>query len=56
MSTLKFKIVTPEKTIYENEIFQATIPTMEGEITVLPNHIPLISVLKAGELKFKDIA
>ncbi|OGH91802.1 MAG: ATP synthase F1 subunit epsilon [Candidatus Magasanikbacteria bacterium RIFOXYD2_FULL_39_9] len=54
MSTLKFKIVTPEKTIYENEIFQATIPTMEGEITVLPNHIPLISVLKAGELKFKD--
>ncbi|MBI2038257.1 MAG: ATP synthase F1 subunit epsilon [Candidatus Magasanikbacteria bacterium] len=51
---LKFKIVTPEKTIYENEIFQVTIPTMEGEITVLPNHIPLISVLKAGELKFKD--
>ncbi len=51
---LKFKIVTPEKTIYENEIYQVTIPTMEGEITVLPNHIPLISVLKAGELKFKD--
>src|SRR3989344_2570684 len=54
MSTLKFKIVTPEKTIYENEIFQVTIPTMDGEITILPNHIPLISVLKAGELKFKD--
>jgi F-type H+-transporting ATPase subunit epsilon len=51
---LKFKIVTPEKNIYENEIFQVTIPTMDGEITVLPNHIPLISVLKAGELKFKD--
>ncbi len=55
MSTiLKFKIVTPEKTIYENEIFQVTIPTMDGEITVLPNHIPLISILKAGELKLKD--
>ncbi len=51
---LKFKIVTPEKSIYENEIFQITIPTMDGEITVLPNHIPLVSVLKAGELKFKD--
>lgn len=51
---LKFKIVTPEKTIYENEIFQVTIPTMEGEITILPNHIPLISVLKAGDLRFKD--
>jgi F-type H+-transporting ATPase subunit epsilon len=51
---LKFKIVTPEKVIYENEIFQVSIPTMSGEITILPNHIPLVSVLKAGELKIKD--
>jgi len=51
---LKFKIVTPEKVIYENEIFQVTVPTMSGEITILSNHIPLVSVLKAGELKIKD--
>ena len=53
---IRFKIVTPEKRIYENEIFQVTIPTMDGEITILPNHIPLVSVLKAGELKIKDKA
>ncbi|MFA5062031.1 MAG: ATP synthase F1 subunit epsilon [Patescibacteria group bacterium] len=51
---LKFKIVTPEKTVYENDIFQVSIPTMDGEITVLPQHIPLVSILKAGELKIKD--
>lgn len=51
---IKFKIVTPEKSIYENEIFQVTIPTVDGEITILPNHIPLVSVLKAGELRLKD--
>ena len=51
---LKFKIVTPEKTIYENEILQVSIPTTSGEITVLPNHIPLVSVLAAGELRIKD--
>ena len=51
---MKFKIVTPEKVIYENEIFQVTIPTLEGEITILQNHIPLVSVLKAGELRIKD--
>ena len=51
---LKFKIVTPEKVIYENEIFQVSIPTTSGEITVLPNHIPLVSVLAAGELRIKD--
>jgi len=53
-NTIKFKIVTPEKTIYEDEIIQVTIPTADGEITVLANHIPLISVLKGGEMKIKD--
>ncbi len=51
---MKFKIVTPEKVIYENEITQVSIPTTSGEITVLPHHIPLVSVLAAGELKIKD--
>ncbi|PIT87851.1 MAG: ATP synthase F1 subunit epsilon [Candidatus Magasanikbacteria bacterium CG10_big_fil_rev_8_21_14_0_10_40_10] len=51
---MNLKIVTPEKTIYENEVFQASIPTSEGEITVLPNHIPLVSILQAGEMKIKD--
>ena len=51
---MNFKIVTPEKIVYQNEILQVSIPTMSGEITVLPNHIPLVSVLKAGELKIKD--
>ncbi|PIR78387.1 MAG: ATP synthase F1 subunit epsilon [Candidatus Magasanikbacteria bacterium CG10_big_fil_rev_8_21_14_0_10_36_16] len=52
--TLKFIIITPEKKVYENEILQVTIPTTSGEITVLPGHIPLISVLQAGEMKIKD--
>lgn len=50
---LKFKIVTPNGVIYEDEIDQLTIPTASGEITVLPNHIPLISILSAGELVVK---
>lgn len=56
MSKIKFKIVTPEKVVYENEIDQITLPTQTGEITVLPNHLPLLTALKAGELtvKIKD--
>ncbi|MFA5926358.1 MAG: F0F1 ATP synthase subunit epsilon [Parcubacteria group bacterium] len=50
---IKFKIVTPERTVYESEVDQVTLPTSEGEITVLPNHIPLISVLRAGEIVAK---
>jgi len=57
MNYLKFKIATPEKVVYENDaVTQATIPTMDGEITVLPNHIPLVSVLKAGEMRIVDSA
>jgi len=52
-SKIKFKIVTPERTVYESEIDQVTLPAQEGEITVLPNHIPLISVLTPGELVAK---
>lgn len=54
MDLLKFKIVTPEKIVYENEISQVSIPTTTGEITILPHHIPLISSLQAGEMKIKD--
>ena len=50
---IKFKIVTPERTVYEAEIDQVTLPTQDGEITVLAHHIPLISVLQAWELVAK---
>jgi len=53
MNKLKFKIATPEKVVYEAEIDQATLPTKLGEITVLPNHIPLVSSLVAGEILIK---
>ncbi|MFA6322477.1 MAG: F0F1 ATP synthase subunit epsilon [Candidatus Buchananbacteria bacterium] len=54
MNKLKFKIVTPEKVVYQKEIDQVTLPTQSGEITVLPNHVPLLSALKAGELVIKE--
>lgn len=54
MSLIHLKIATPEKIVYENDVLQATIPTQSGEITVLPNHVPLVSALQAGELRVKD--
>jgi F-type H+-transporting ATPase subunit epsilon len=47
---LDFKIVTPEGIVYEDKVEKVTVPTTTGEITVLPKHIPLVSILKAGEL------
>jgi len=50
---MQFKIITPEKVVYQDEIDQLTLPTQQGEITILKNHIPLVSVLKAGEMIIK---
>lgn len=50
---IKFKIVTPERVLLEQDIDSVTIPTKNGEITVLENHIPLVSSLHSGELRYK---
>jgi len=47
---LKLKIVTPEKLILEEQVDQVTIPTTEGELTILPNHISMIAQLSSGDV------
>lgn len=47
---MNFKIVTPDGIIYEDSISQVSLPTLSGVITVLPHHIPLISVIESGEI------
>lgn len=53
MPQLHFKIVTPERVVFEDTVDAAILPTTEGEITVLPHHIPLVALLKAGVLRLK---
>lgn len=48
---ISFEITTPERTVFKDEIDQVTLPTEMGEITILPNHIPLVGVLHPGELR-----
>lgn len=51
--TLEVKIATPDKVVYDGEsVTEITIPTEMGEITVLPDHIPLIAPIKTGEISF----
>lgn len=50
---LNIKVTTPEGVIFEDNVDSATIPTQMGEITVLTNHIPLVSGLQHGEIVLK---
>ncbi len=50
INKVNLKVVTPEKLILEEIVDQVSLPTTKGEITVLPNHIPLITELASGEI------
>jgi len=50
---INFEIVTPERAVFKEEITQITAPTKSGEITVLPDHIPLVSSLIPGVIHIK---
>ena len=50
MKQLKLKIITPERLILEEMVDQVSLPTTLGEITVLPDHIPLITGLASGDI------
>lgn len=50
----KLNLLTPEKkVVVDQEITEAVIPTISGEIDVLPGHVPMIANLGTGILKFK---
>ncbi len=47
---MHLSIVTPERVVYSDSVESITLPTQEGEITVLENHIPLVGILRPGEI------
>ena len=51
--TLKFELTTPERIVMKDEFDSATIPTQEGEITVLPGHLPLVANLVSGMITLR---
>lgn len=50
MKQLKLKIVTPERLVLEEMVDQVSLPTTLGEITILPDHVPLITGLSSGDV------
>ncbi len=50
---IKFEVVTQERVVLKEVIKQVTVPTREGEITVLPKHEPLVSILRPGVIELK---
>jgi len=48
--TLKLEIVTPEGTVYSEDVEMVTLPGIAGQMGIYPKHVPLISQMVPGEM------
>ncbi|MDP3258240.1 MAG: F0F1 ATP synthase subunit epsilon [Bosea sp. (in: a-proteobacteria)] len=48
MATFKFELVSPERILFSGDVVSVIVPSVEGEMTVLAGHAPLVATLKAG--------
>jgi F-type H+-transporting ATPase subunit epsilon len=49
-NSIQLEIVTPEQTIYSEPVEMVTLPGVDGQMTILPQHVRLITQLVPGEL------
>ncbi|HNU56207.1 MAG TPA: ATP synthase F1 subunit epsilon [Flavobacteriales bacterium] len=50
---MKVEIITPDKELFKGEASYVGVPGVDGSMGFLNNHAPLITVLRAGEVKVK---
>lgn len=51
---MHLEILTPEKKVFEGDVFIATFPGADGSFQVMDNHAPMISLLKEGTVVYKS--
>lgn len=52
-NTIPLEIVTAERVVYKGDASMVIIPGSAGDLGILPNHAPLLTTLKVGELRIK---
>jgi F-type H+-transporting ATPase subunit epsilon len=50
MATLHLEIVTPEERVFSGEAQMVVVPGVEGDLGILPDHMPLMTQINPGEL------
>lgn len=46
-----FRVLSPLGTAFDGKVKEATLPTPDGEITILAHHMPIVAVLSEGEVR-----
>lgn len=48
--TLRFEIITPEETVYSDDVEMVTLPGVAGQMGIYPKHVPLMTQMVPGEI------
>ena len=54
MSTISLEIVTAERVVYSEDVDVVVAPGVEGQLGILPQHTPLMTMLEPGELMVRQ--
>ncbi|GAE33643.1 F0F1 ATP synthase subunit epsilon [Halalkalibacter akibai] len=53
MPTVQVSVVTPDGKVYDGDVDMVSVRTVEGELGILPKHIPLVAPLTVGAVRLK---
>jgi F-type H+-transporting ATPase subunit epsilon len=48
---LKVSVISPEKTLFDGEVDSLVAPAKDGEVGILTNHAPMVTLLGKGVLR-----
>ena len=48
---LKVSVISPERILFEGEVPSLVAPAFDGEVGILPQHAPMMTLLGSGELR-----
>ena len=54
MASLSVSVISPEKVLFEGEVESVVAPAFDGEVGILPNHAPMVTLLGKGTLRLGD--
>ena len=54
LENFSIQIISPDKSIFKSKALEVTIPSYEGQMGILNNHIPLITFLRPGLIAIKE--
>ncbi|SDO07540.1 ATP synthase F1 subcomplex epsilon subunit [Alkalicoccus daliensis] len=53
MKTMQTNVVTPDGSVFDGQVNMVSVKTINGELGILPNHLPLVTPLAIGAIRLK---